>query len=114
MAAARKLYPNALKDSVASDITTHAKTMEQVCKEHDIQPYQVYAWIGERAMKPPVSTTDATQTHHIPAALRAEMEAMAPQDQRSPSRVAIDPELARRVGEWWLTVRLPQRLKDGK
>lgn len=109
----RQTYDKALKDSVAQAILGHTKTVDQVCKEHEIQPYQVYAWVGERALKPSAEGEE-TQRHHIPAALRDAMAAGVPPNGTSSQPAKIDPELARMVGEWWLTVRLPQRLKEGK
>lgn len=91
-------------------------SIEEVCKEYKCQPYQVLAWIGDAVLRDgegPLSAQPAraapTAVPSVPSTVDGDMiRSLYAVDPTS----SIDPGLARAVGEWWLRVRLPERLRE--
>lgn len=119
MAKSRLHYDAKTKDRIVSLIKSKKVSIPEVCKEYKCQPYQVLAWIGERALRdgdapmaalPRVApATAATPFVAAPLPNTADtslMEALTSTD----FAATMDPTLAQAIGEWWLRVRLPQEL----
>jgi hypothetical protein len=73
-------------------VRTGQKTIHEVCKDENVQPYQVYAWIGEQALA---------------EGSRARSDRPLPIDDTGPflqldEATLADTDLARAIGEWWL------------
>lgn len=51
MAPIRQKHDTATKVNVVEQVLAQKVTVEQACKKHDLQPGQLYAWIGQYALQ---------------------------------------------------------------
>lgn len=117
MASSRTHYDKKTKDHVVSMVRDRKMTIEEACKEYKCQPYQVLAWIGDAVLRdgegPPQKSPALRPVPAVVPSLpsSAEGDMIRSLYAVDPSS-SIDPGLARAVGEWWLRVRLPERLRE--
>lgn len=86
----RQRYDRATKDHVVELVRKNAASIPEICKEYAVQPYQVYAWVGERtlAKQPSGNSSEVIGIHVAP--------------RETDTLDAVDEDLAKRVGIWWL------------
>lgn len=90
----RKTYDAVTKARIVNAVRSGQKTMAEVCKEESIQPYQVLAWIGERALADDLAR--GTNGGGAPDSIEdTSLRVQLGED-------LTNPDLARVIGEWWL------------
>lgn len=114
MASSRTHYDKKTKDLVVTMVRERQKTIEEVCKEYKCQPYQVLAWIGDSVLRDGEGPQRAAPTplRSVPLPSSSVEGDMIRSLYAVDPSSSIDPGLARAVGEWWLRVRLPERLRE--
>lgn len=116
MASSRTHYDKKTKDRLVSMVRSKEMSIEEVCKEYKCQPYQVLAWIGDAVLRDGEGPLSAQPVRAAPTAVPSVPSTVDGDMIRSLYAVdptsSIDPGLARAVGEWWLRVRLPERLRE--
>jgi transposase-like protein len=126
---ARQTLSPSIKAQLTKQLADHKITIDDVCDKYKVQKYQVYAWLGQSMLKgafnpeaadkasqpstPPTipSPDPAPQASELQARKENAILSLSRLDQPSRS-AAIDPELARIVGEWFLREVLPKKLAE--
>lgn len=86
----RKTYDKATKARVVDAVLSGQTSVRDIAARENIQPYQVYAWIGERSLSDALAnpaSSGATGTHPALPAL---------------SEVLTHPDVCRAIGEAWI------------
>lgn len=118
----RQTISPSIKSQLVKQLQSGQVTMDVICDKYKVQPYQVYAWVGQGMLKGELSPPEAPKDQALQPPIAP--DSRPTQDniierlrltRLDPTNSAIDPDLARVVGEWWLRERLPQRLAaEGK
>lgn len=118
----RQTISPSIKSQLIKQLQSGQVTMDVICDKYKVQPYQVYAWVGQGMLKGELSPPEAPKAEALQSPIAP--DSRPTQDniierlrltRLDPGNSAIDPDLARVVGEWWLRERLPQRLAaEGK
>lgn len=103
--ASRAKHDSQTKAAVVEQVLAGKISVEQACKKHDLQQSQLYAWIGQHALRKamagqvehrgPVSPSPAAETTQ-------DMEALS---RGLPAPTGEDPELERIIGRYFLNRR---------
>src|SRR2546430_1730023 len=110
MSTTRNVHDAKTKTEVSQQVLSKALTFEKACKQYDLQPYQLYAWLGQYslnvALKPPqpVGPTLAASPPADNSTGQTGAHAMLGHALHS-GGAPIDPDLARVIGEWILRNR---------
>lgn len=119
----RQNINSSIKAQVVQQLKAGKITMDAVVDKYKVQPYQVYAWVGQGMLKgevtPQTVPAQTVQPQSVEVRQQATDQVSRPTLSNTIERLSltevsqhssIDPELARLVGEWWLRERLPRRL----
>lgn len=94
----RKSIDPDLKQDVVQKIFAKELQFEQALKKHGLQAYQLYAWLGQQALKDVNDPTTASGVHR---ALTDNAE-----EQSDMEEDPIPDDLAKQVGRWYLRTHL--------
>lgn len=98
-------YDSSTKAAICAAVLNKSLSVEAACQKHKLQPYQLYAWLGQHALAQTVQHPEEDSTGQTGAHAILGHAIHGPQGTGEGTAGDIDPELAQIVGEWVLRNR---------
>lgn len=112
--ASRAKHDSQTKAAVVEQVLAGKLSIEQACRKHDLQQSQLYAWIGQHALRKAMSGSAAAETKpqlSQSRAVEATEQEMDTLSRALPASEGYEPELERIIGRYFLNKRV--RSHDG-
>lgn len=91
---ARKSWDMETKRRVVEALLARRTSIEDACREYDLQPYQVMAWVGQVQLAQPSSGATGT------------FKALSQAELHVNGAMIEDPDLAKIIGDWYIRTQL--------
>lgn len=114
--ASRAKHDSQTKAAVVEQVLAGKLSVEQACRKHDLQQSQLYAWIGQHALRKAMSGSGGTPAETKPQlsqsrAVEATAQELDTLSRALPASEGYEPELERIIGRYFLNKRV--RSHDG-